>query len=165
MFNVYNEAQHFTQVLNPAVDIKFICLPQTQEWHTEEPDPNAGVVTYNLKGTVQTVGTATDILTNTLNSPRLFKIYISHNEEILSLIQMIPREVIAEFIYQNQGIQARIDSFNDYRYNGWVCFTASQCVPKHYTQHGYNGGTGWGHNQGGGYSGGGHPNGGFLGYE
>lgn len=135
MFNVLRSAEGALTILNKPLEIKVTVLPQTQQWHNEAPARDAGQQYFMIRGTVQTDPSGQEVVVNTINSPRLFRIYISSPVDILSIMQAIPREMIVEFTYLNARTQARVDSFSDYRYNGWVCLKVSECVPPEWQQY------------------------------
>lgn len=132
LYNILPPGIQAVAPLCPEVNVKITLYPQAQEWHSD-PLPIERWEPIILKALVQTVTPSTnEIVINTVNSSRQFKLYFTTQLEILSSIQLYPVQFCTAFIYNDTPIDARVIGFKDYRYNGWICLEVSQVTTVHH---------------------------------
>lgn len=136
MFNILPSALSIVKILCPEVPLTLTIHPQTQEAHAD-PAPTDPPRIISTTGIIQTTTPEqTDIIASTINSPRLFRIYIpSISFDIISHIQNNTSTITTDFIYSTTPVHARVYGFKDYRYNGWVALLASQASPRIHNPH------------------------------
>lgn len=137
MFNILPPALTAVKILCPEVDIEIKIYPQTQESHLDPIDLYTPAQSIHTRGSIQTQTPAqNDIIVSTINSARLFRIYIPRPDfDILGHIQSRVDTLTCDFIYSNDLIHTRVYGFKDYRYDGWVALLASQAVPSLHNPH------------------------------
>lgn len=76
---------------------------------------------------VQTVTpTKNDVIVNTVNAGRQFRVYLTSSLDILSSVQYNPLQTCLSFTYNTVPIEAKVIGFRDHRYNGWIAFFCVQ---------------------------------------
>lgn len=126
LFNVLPPAVDALRSLCPQVPITINLFPQAQAWYSDEVYERE-LEPIETLGMIQTVTPSkNDVMINTINSGRQFRVYLTQSLGILSSQEYTPLQSSLTFFYNREVVEATTVGFSDYRYNGWLALFCVQ---------------------------------------